>query len=441
LGAPGRPCLIQLRVASKMKPSEISQQRVGLVRQCTPTSSLHQQTQELEDHQTDQCHEVKANGERCRAKTLTGSRWCFFHDPASAKKRTAASRRGGEKKRAVVLPPDTPDFPLNNPEDVSALMARIVNQLLRGQLDAKTSYTAGYLLNSIMRVSNLGKLEQRVSKPEAAQNEKGPTPNPNQVDYDLDALRAERDALKTPRNLPYPVDADYGAALEAVINHHVHPWEHFQSTDRYEWLQDDPDSPAGKPAADALENAMRGLIGAGEVASGKAVELVFPCEALYHLPLIEGQWVDRYMLELAEFRAAVEQLGFQFYSSFGAHSLAPSQPVKPFVIDRVTCQRIGPLVEADEGVIASVRRQIREALAKFPDRTNQIDGRIYFHIDDYRAWPGRGFEGSVPALDGIVASSWNDWVDRQGGEGQAELAGIKVRKLAAMFQRHQFTIC
>jgi hypothetical protein len=101
----------------------------------------------------------------------------------------------------------------------------------------------------------------------------------------------------------------------------------------------------------------------------------------------------------------------------------------------------GQLVEADEGLIASVRRQTKAALVKFTGRTREIDGRGYLHIDDYRAWPGRRVRGELRVLDGILASSWNKWVDRQGGEGQAELGGSRVRKLNALVELSDFIIC
>ena len=107
---------------------------------------------------------------------MTGSTWCFFHDPAAAEERAAASKRGGEKNRTVVLPPDTPDFPLNNADDAAALLARAINLLLRGQLDPKIANAAGYLLGIKMRASDTGKHEQRIAALEAALKERGPAP-------------------------------------------------------------------------------------------------------------------------------------------------------------------------------------------------------------------------------------------------------------------------
>ena len=55
--------------------------------------------------ETRRCSTVKNDGEHRRAKALTGSSWCYFHDPESADERIAASRRGGEKEYSSLCRP------------------------------------------------------------------------------------------------------------------------------------------------------------------------------------------------------------------------------------------------------------------------------------------------------------------------------------------------
>ena len=232
---------------------------------------------------------------------------------------------------------------------------------------------------------------------------------------------------------PYPLNLDDAAALEAAINHQVYPWEPLLSCDIPDWVQEDPATAAGQAAASALEQAIRALIKAGEVKEGTAVELwPITMESLLLAPLVEGRWIDCHVVELAEFGAAVEEGGFE--QRVGEdHFLAPLQ----------ICQGVqgGQAIEADEKVIAEIRHQTVAALAKFTGRTTEIDGRCYLHIDDYRAWPGRRVQGDLHLVDGILVSSWNQWVDRHGGEGQAQLAGSKVRKLRVLAKRTDFMVC
>jgi len=91
------------------------------------------------------CAYIKEDAAPCGARRLSGSRYCFFHDPKNAKKRRSASRSGGLKNRPVALPLTTPDVPLRDAQDVGRLLDRTINQVLRGEIDAKIANTVGYL--------------------------------------------------------------------------------------------------------------------------------------------------------------------------------------------------------------------------------------------------------------------------------------------------------
>jgi hypothetical protein len=140
------------------------------------SSSKEECPQPPNRQQSRQCEKAKDDGNRCAAMALTGSRWCFFHDPAAADERAAASKRGGEKTRTAVLPRDTPDFPLDNAGDAAALLARAINLLLRGELDPKIANAAGYLLGIKMKAADMGKVEERIAALEAALKARGPAP-------------------------------------------------------------------------------------------------------------------------------------------------------------------------------------------------------------------------------------------------------------------------
>ena len=231
---------------------------------------------------------------------------------------------------------------------------------------------------------------------------------------------------------PYPLNLDDAVALEAAINHQVYPWEPFLSCDVPDSAQEDPATDAGNGAAGALEQAIRSLIAAGDVKAGTAVELTpMPIESLLLAPLVEGQWIDRHVVELAEFGAVVEEGGFEL-------QVTEDRFMAPLQVGR---REGGQFIEAEETLIAAVRAQTTAALAEFTGRATEIEGRSYLHIDDYRAWSARRTQGDLQPVEGLVVESWNRWVDHQGGEGQAQLAGRKVRKLSTMAERADFTIC
>jgi hypothetical protein len=116
-----------------------------------------------------QCAHVKPGGQRCQASSLSGSVYCYFHDPAKAKHRAAARRAGGRKRaqRTVVLPPDTPDLELKSLADVAGCLAVTINQVRRGELDVKIANAVGYLAATLGKVLETSDLEKRLADLEA----------------------------------------------------------------------------------------------------------------------------------------------------------------------------------------------------------------------------------------------------------------------------------
>jgi hypothetical protein len=133
------------------------------------------------DSRTSQCeHQTKA-GARCRANAVSGSTMCFAHDPALEKKRTDARRRGGEQKRRAVLGPDSPEISLRSGSDSLDLARRLLESVLRGEVDPKIINSAVGLLNFWHRAHSTEVLERRIVALEAAQNT-GPQLSPDRIE-------------------------------------------------------------------------------------------------------------------------------------------------------------------------------------------------------------------------------------------------------------------
>ena len=122
------------------------------------------------------CEFRKKNSERCRADAQTGKSLCVFHDPARAGDGHRARQAGGvhRSRPAVVLPADTPDHPLGNTTDVSALLSDSINRLRRGQLDPRVANSMGYLASVLLKALNQ-RLEDRLAHLEAVIFGKGET--------------------------------------------------------------------------------------------------------------------------------------------------------------------------------------------------------------------------------------------------------------------------
>ena len=93
-----------------------------------------------------ECSANKPNGARCKARAMTGSRWCYSHDPATAAQRKRNAAKGGRtgglgrpssasevvelREKLRQLAEDT----LNGRIEVN--VAAVVNQIYNSQLRA-----------------------------------------------------------------------------------------------------------------------------------------------------------------------------------------------------------------------------------------------------------------------------------------------------------------
>ena len=116
------------------------------------------------------CKFRKKKGSLCRASAQPSNGLCVLHDPAKAWDAVNARRAGGitRTQLAAVLFPDTPVHPLGGVSDVSALLIDSINRLRRGQLDSRVANAMGRLTIVLLRALELGTIEERLAKIEAA---------------------------------------------------------------------------------------------------------------------------------------------------------------------------------------------------------------------------------------------------------------------------------
>jgi len=122
------------------------------------------------------CQNVKSDRGRCRARPVSGSPFCFFHDPAKGQEREAAQRAGGLRNKLAVLPSTTPDAVLVTGKDVVQLLGKAINQVLRGEIDPKVANAVGYLGGLLMKAIHETELEVRLAALERAVEREPPTP-------------------------------------------------------------------------------------------------------------------------------------------------------------------------------------------------------------------------------------------------------------------------
>lgn len=107
-----------------------------------------------------QCAHIKPTKEQCRGYAVSGSKYCFAHDPAQASKRKAAQRKGGEAGRVATLPESS--LSVRNMSDVLELMELTINDVRAGRLDVKVANAIGYLANVSVKVIQQTDIEARL---------------------------------------------------------------------------------------------------------------------------------------------------------------------------------------------------------------------------------------------------------------------------------------
>jgi len=119
------------------------------------------------------CRAKTPDGSSCQAAALSGSDFCFFHDPDRADERQAARSFGGSRNRMKTLSADVPDVKVESCQDVVKLIGETINQVRKGQLDPRAGNAIGYLANVLIKAYEQGSLEKRIEDLEAAVKVKG----------------------------------------------------------------------------------------------------------------------------------------------------------------------------------------------------------------------------------------------------------------------------
>ncbi len=113
------------------------------------------------------CEHNHEDGRRCGSPAMNGSKFCFFHDPAKAEERKRAGQKGGKRSRipsTKVLPEDTPDVQLGTVRDVEGLISMTISQVRRGDLAPNVSNAITQLLNSWIKIREIGEIEDRMRR-------------------------------------------------------------------------------------------------------------------------------------------------------------------------------------------------------------------------------------------------------------------------------------
>jgi len=166
----------------------------------------------------------------------------------------------------------------------------------------------------------------------------------------------------------------------------------------------------------------------GVAQQGFVVELqAVPHQFLREAPLVDGDWIDRYTLDLAEWGARLVEKGFLLEEPEDQH---------PFAWQRIIDPEDGS--EADDSVTMKLWRQTRKHISAFPGRTKEIEGRRYLSFADYFKWRGRHNKGDLKSgiSTGLVVRQWNQWIE----EGVTTLVGVEAETLSCYVDGYRYRV-
>jgi len=176
-----------------------------------------------------------------------------------------------------------------------------------------------------------------------------------------------------------------------------------------------------KELGDRLFSAIQDLAERGDVEEGHVMDMGedFPIVFLQRMPLKEGKWIHKVFIEIVERYAYVRKMGYDLVST-DPHVLTEPQVMKKTgdEFEQVELSEYEDIMAGFEGHIAS-----------FPGRKKTLSGVEHLNVEDYLSWKDRLWKDDPELVEGLVSSSWNEWVDSNKKEGVTLLEGVPVDKI------------
>lgn len=107
------------------------------------------------------CTFIKKNGERCQARKLRDSDFCYFHSPQVVIERAEARRRGGLRRYGGKG--ETGSYSIKSGRDVLVILEDTINDACALENTAGRSKTLGYLCQVILRGFEVTEMENRLT--------------------------------------------------------------------------------------------------------------------------------------------------------------------------------------------------------------------------------------------------------------------------------------
>jgi hypothetical protein len=110
------------------------------------------------------CNYIKPDGDQCNSNAMTGSSFCFHHNPDIDPEEKRETQARGGRARALTLTKPLPPLKIAEPKDALLLIADTIKRVRAGELDIKTANCLGFLTDKLLKSFELIKLTEEIEK-------------------------------------------------------------------------------------------------------------------------------------------------------------------------------------------------------------------------------------------------------------------------------------
>jgi hypothetical protein len=107
---------------------------------------------------------IKEDGTRCGGPTMSGRRFCYFHDddPQTVKARASAASRGGKRSRSKDGLASWTVRPITTMEDLKTSLSELFNAGMSGEITTARLSALASVANALGKVIEQSDLEKRI---------------------------------------------------------------------------------------------------------------------------------------------------------------------------------------------------------------------------------------------------------------------------------------
>ncbi len=110
------------------------------------------------------CRGANAAGQRCDAKPVRPSGWCYWHDPALETERTEGRRQGGKSRSNQARARKQLPTNVMTMQEVQGLLGVAFKGVLAGRLEPNIGTALASIAKSMVAVAGVAEIEEQIAE-------------------------------------------------------------------------------------------------------------------------------------------------------------------------------------------------------------------------------------------------------------------------------------